>query len=203
MIPGHARIAGVAILCCAMLAAGDMAFAQPPGGSDSAGGGSVGGAAVGGSKAGAAAAGETGTGTGTSAATTGAGTTGAKTGAGTTATGQTGTGTANSANKSADPNSSSNPANNPAVNGNASNSQQQPVKSGGGRNGKNAKKETVVGAATGIDTCMAQWEEALHMTKNEWRAACIRTRNGIESPSANGSTTGISLDRSKVKTSPQ
>ena len=206
MIPGNARIA--ALLCSAMLAVGDLAWAQSSGGG---GGGSAGGGAAGGvSKGG-----------GTASKSTGAGTSGPSTGAagkgvGTAGAGSTGIAqpgiangsprnTANppakpatTATPSADPNSSSNPANNPTVNGNAANSQQQPVKSGGGRRG-DGKKDRVTGAANGIDTCMALWEEAVHMTKNEWRAACVRTRHGIESPSASGSTAGMAADGAKVK----
>jgi hypothetical protein len=38
------------------------------------------------------------------------------------------------------------------------------------------------GGGKTLQDCMGFWEAATHMTKAEWKAACLRTTNRINSP---------------------
>ncbi|MGE0023551.1 MAG: hypothetical protein AB7S70_07970 [Hyphomicrobium sp.] len=39
------------------------------------------------------------------------------------------------------------------------------------------------GGGPTLTDCMVLWEPAVHMSKSDWKAVCIRTMNGIEEPS--------------------
>lgn len=45
-----------------------------------------------------------------------------------------------------------------------------------------SREQNGVGPRNTLADCMSFWEPATHMTKTEWRRACIRTRNALDQP---------------------